>query len=100
MIHPQTWLKLKAPSSTKAPHPAGNYEANKGLQSGLSAPIQYFLSHYRLISGPNKCVILADTDSKEIRINTWISPTIVCLLKDLVKTIIKIFFEIGTIIDP
>ncbi len=63
------------------------------LQSGLSVPIiQYFRSHSRLISGPNQCLVLADTYSKEIRVNTWTSPAIVCLLKDQVKTIIKLFF--------
>ena len=78
--------------------PAGNFDANEGLQSGLSVPIiQYFRSHSRLISGPNQYVILADTYSM---VNTWISPAIVCLLKDQVKTIIKLFFEIGTNIDP
>ena len=51
----------------------------------------------RLISGPNQCVILADTYSMEIRVNSWISPANVCLLKDQVKTIINPFFEIGTI---
>ena len=40
-------------------YPAGNYDANGGLQSGLSGPIiQYFQSHFRLISSPNQCVIL------------------------------------------
>ncbi len=67
----------------------------------FSAPIiQYFRSHSRLISGPNRCVILADTYSKEIRVNTWISLAIVCLLKDQVKTVIKLFFEIGTVVYP
>ncbi len=88
--------------------PAGNFDANKGLQSGLSVPIiQYFRSHSRLISvlfqahfGSKYSLILADTYSMEIRVNTWISPAIVCLLKDQVKTMIKLFFEIGTIIDP
>ncbi len=81
--------------------PAGNFNANKGLQSGLSVPIiQYFRSHSRLILGPNQCVILADTYSMEIRINTWISPAIVCLLKDQVKTLINLFFGFGAEIDP
>ncbi len=82
-------------------HPADNYNSNEGLQSGLSVPIiQYFWSHSRLILDPNQCVILAGTHSMKIRVNTWISPAIVCLLKDQVRTIIKLFFEIGTVIDP
>ena len=83
------------------PFPAGNLDANKGLQSGLSVPIiQYFRSHSRLISGPNYYIILADTYSIEIRVNNSISPAIVCLLKDQVKTIINLFFGFGTEIDP
>ena len=50
-------------------HPAGNYDATKGLQSGLSVPIiQNFRSYSRLISGPNQFIILIDTYSMEIRI--------------------------------
>ncbi len=46
----------------------------------------YVRSHFRLILGPNQCVIMADTYSKKIRVNTWTSAAIVCLLKDQVKT--------------
>ena len=54
-------------STTSCNNLAGNFDANKGFQSRLYIPIiQYFWFHYRLILGPNLCVVLADTYSMEI----------------------------------
>ncbi len=86
--------KTKSPLETMTEmFSTGNYDANKGPKSGLSVPIiKYFWSHSRLISGPNQCVVLPDTYSMKSRVNTWISPAIVCLLNDKVKAIIELFF--------
>ena len=64
----------------------GHPEARK-VSTGMNRYIRYFQSHSRLISGPNQCVILADTYSVEIRVNARMSPATVCLLNDQVETI-------------
>ncbi len=69
-----------------------HHDAVKGLQSGLSVSVPFQANF-----GSKSVRYFGRTYSKEIRINTWISPAIVCLLKDQVKSIIKLFFEICTV---
>ena len=78
--------------------PVGNYDANKGLPYQLFSTFSPIPGSFQVaisvLSWQTPIILI------EMRVNTRVSPTIVCLLKDQVNIIIKLFFEIGTIIDP